>query len=373
MSNELQAEIGNWQYRSLSSYTSGTLDGTKNYYIYARCRKSSTGTSVFSASTNPLSYDDGTYYNLLVGILDKEQFGSRSWCPMYGFTEISPGRIRVNKIISSDGNTYFDLANSEIGGKINFKDGIISNSVLSGEVCVKGKKNISDLTQTVMAGIAGGLLDVCFWAGVDSEHKTKAPFRVSKDGSVYMEKAVIRGTSSIEGFLYNKTILINSENIKEYCDYDGYTYNPIFDKIGGNIIFDSSVDPLGISFAGDKTFPSFNIYTQGSDITEYFKYVGKTYFIQNNTNGVIGITGPLLSKGYPYTTPSSPTRGIPVGHTLVFKCFLSPEYLTDKEGYTGRYVIGWGLVAAFDSLGHEYTLAYPGNWCGIDSIAPRKS
>lgn len=109
--NDLSSEEGNWQYRDLSAYTSGTLDGTRNYYVYARCRKG-TGTSVFNVQETPRDYDDGTYYNLLVGILDKEQFGNRTWSPMYGYTEITPGRMRVNKIISSDGQNYIDLVSN---------------------------------------------------------------------------------------------------------------------------------------------------------------------------------------------------------------------------------------------------------------------
>ena len=41
---------------------------------------------------------------------------------LYGFTEVLPGRITTDRIVSADGNTYFDLANGEIGGRILFRN-----------------------------------------------------------------------------------------------------------------------------------------------------------------------------------------------------------------------------------------------------------
>lgn len=59
-------------------------------------------------------------YHLLAGVLNKEMQDGRSFVPLYGFTEILPGRITTDKIVSANGGTYFDLANNEIGGVIKF-------------------------------------------------------------------------------------------------------------------------------------------------------------------------------------------------------------------------------------------------------------
>ena len=53
-------------------------------------------------------------------IRDRDSNGGRSFVSLYGFTEILPGRITTDKIVSSDGLTYFDLLNGVIGGKIRF-------------------------------------------------------------------------------------------------------------------------------------------------------------------------------------------------------------------------------------------------------------
>ena len=59
------------------------------------------------------------YYHLLMGVLNSEYDVERSYVSLYGFSEILPGRITTDKIVSSDGRTYFDLLLGEIGGRIN--------------------------------------------------------------------------------------------------------------------------------------------------------------------------------------------------------------------------------------------------------------
>lgn len=55
----------------------------------------------------------GRYYHLLVGILNSEYEGSRSFAPMYGFTEVLPGQITTDVIRSANGDSYFDLVNNQ--------------------------------------------------------------------------------------------------------------------------------------------------------------------------------------------------------------------------------------------------------------------
>lgn len=50
--------------------------------------------------------DVAGYYHLLVGILNSEYDGERSYVSLYGFSEILPGRITTDKIVSSDGQSF---------------------------------------------------------------------------------------------------------------------------------------------------------------------------------------------------------------------------------------------------------------------------
>ena len=67
------------------------------------------------------------YYHFLVGVLNSEYEGNRSFVPLYGFTEILPGRITTDRIVSSDGDSYFDMAanSMRLGDKLKYINGIL--------------------------------------------------------------------------------------------------------------------------------------------------------------------------------------------------------------------------------------------------------
>lgn len=110
-----------YMFWSLPAFTTPTMtDGTKKYYLYAKVsRTAQSGTFYISEQAIALESVDG-FYHLLMGILNSEYDGERSYVSLYGFTEVLPGQIRTNKILSSDGRTYFDLLLGEIGGNIKF-------------------------------------------------------------------------------------------------------------------------------------------------------------------------------------------------------------------------------------------------------------
>lgn len=56
---------------------------------------------------------DGDFYYLLVGILNSEYDGGRSFAPLFGFTEVLPGQITTDVIRSASGGSYFDLVNNQ--------------------------------------------------------------------------------------------------------------------------------------------------------------------------------------------------------------------------------------------------------------------
>ncbi len=203
-----------WLYAYAPAFTSGALAADKPYYVYMRVSGES---GTFIVSETPKDLTAGSIRYLLLGILDSEQFGNRSWCPLYGYTEITPGRIRVNKIISSDGKTYFDLQNNEIGGRINFKDGLVS-----GEVGVAGSSG------AVNAGMSGADdEDVRFWAGATSDDKAAAPFRVHDNGNVVMNDAIIGGDSTFGGLLKQNVITMDGMYISGDTNGKQIFYSPI--------------------------------------------------------------------------------------------------------------------------------------------------
>ena len=121
--------------------------------------------------------DVAGYYHLLVGILNSEYDGERSYVSLYGFSEILPGRITTDKIVSSDGKTYFDLLLGEIGGNIKFiaSDGSLKDvadlertdldylkeafkdatTEIDGGVALSGFVGVRDALKNVIAALCG--------------------------------------------------------------------------------------------------------------------------------------------------------------------------------------------------------------------------
>lgn len=109
-----------YKYWDIAAYTSPILEADKAYYLYAKCSVSQT-TGAFVLSETAIGMEEiSGYYHFLVGILNSQYEDDRSFVILYGFTEILPGRITTDKIVSTDGKTYFDLLSGIIGGRIKF-------------------------------------------------------------------------------------------------------------------------------------------------------------------------------------------------------------------------------------------------------------
>lgn len=167
-----------YKFWSLPAFTTPTLtDGTKKYYLYAKVSKTAkTGTFYISEQAIAMEGVAG-YYHLLMGVLNSEYDGERSYVSLYGFTEVLPGQVRTNKIISLDGKTYFDLLLGEIGGNIKFiaSDGNLKDvaelertdldylkeafkdatTEIDGGVALSGFVGVRDALKNVVAALAG--------------------------------------------------------------------------------------------------------------------------------------------------------------------------------------------------------------------------
>lgn len=112
---------GEYKFWSIPAFETPPLtDGDKKYYLYAKVSKTDQ-TGVFYISEQAIAMEGvAGYYHLLMSVLNSEYDGERSYVSLYGFSEILPGRITTDKIVSSDGKTYFDLLLGEIGGNIKF-------------------------------------------------------------------------------------------------------------------------------------------------------------------------------------------------------------------------------------------------------------
>lgn len=101
-----------YKFWDIEKYTSPTLTETVGYYLYVKANKNgTTGSYVLSKNAIKLEGVEG-YYHFLVGILNSEFEEDRSLVELFGFTEILPGRITTDRIVSSDGLNFMDFVNN---------------------------------------------------------------------------------------------------------------------------------------------------------------------------------------------------------------------------------------------------------------------
>ena len=171
-------KVSEYKFWDITAYTSAVLDdGKKKYYLYAKVSKTEQN-GVFILSENAIKLEGVSgFYHLLVGVLNSEYNEERSFVTLYGFTEILPGRITTDKIVSTDGNTYFDLLKGIISGKIKFTsgssglyeldewgavNGLINQAQNTANAAVESAKNantaIGDLNEYVYGAFSDGII-----------------------------------------------------------------------------------------------------------------------------------------------------------------------------------------------------------------------
>lgn len=139
-----------WQ---MQGFTSAVLtDTSKKYYLYAKCPHDTNTAGMFELSENSIRMDAvANYYYLLVGVLNSEIDGTRSFAPMHGFTEILPGRITTERIVSSDGNSFLDLVENafKLGDVLDFNNEESDTLILNN---AKIKNALKVLGEALIAG-----------------------------------------------------------------------------------------------------------------------------------------------------------------------------------------------------------------------------
>lgn len=131
-------------------------DGSKKYYLYAKVSKEEqVGEFYISETAIALEEEEG-FYHLLMGILNSEYDGERSYVTLYGFTEILPGRITTDRVVSSDGLNFLDFVSNafRVGNNINSLD---FNTKGDGKLRLKGTLVQSDSGDEEFIGVFRGL------------------------------------------------------------------------------------------------------------------------------------------------------------------------------------------------------------------------
>lgn len=202
-----QHAVSDFKIWEMEEYTSAPLtQSDKSYFLYAKVSKTAPeGEFILSEQSISMEEIPG-YYHLLTAIINSEYQGERSIAALYGFTEILPGRITTEKIVSSDGKTVVDLVNSIIKGNISFlsgeeykdakteiestnylKSAIQNTTQILGGLLLSEMIAIKNSNGDVVGGMNGKSTegnDIRIWFGKAIAQMQNAPFRVYENGQV---------------------------------------------------------------------------------------------------------------------------------------------------------------------------------------------
>lgn len=124
-------DTSEYRFWDVENYISGRIEESeKKFYLYAKVSETGqTGSFLLSETAIKMGQVSG-FYHLLVGVLNSEYDGERSFVTLYGFTEVLPGRVTTDRVVSGDGQSYFDMiANAlKLGNKLSFNtqgDGLL--------------------------------------------------------------------------------------------------------------------------------------------------------------------------------------------------------------------------------------------------------
>ena len=149
-----------YKYWYAPAFVSGRLDDkAKTYYLYIKASKVvETAQFVLSETKIDIEQEAG-YYHFLYATVNSEYNGERGIAQLNGFTEITGGQIKTDKITSGNGEQYIQLLDKEIiikanlhitdGNKTEIKQ-LVNSDLLSLEN--KLKQYTNDQTSNIQVG-----------------------------------------------------------------------------------------------------------------------------------------------------------------------------------------------------------------------------
>jgi len=293
--NSISSSHGDSEYKvwEMAEYLSPVLDdGTKKYYLYAKVsREDTTAKGNFLLSETAIAMDDVTdYYHLLVGVLNSEDNGERSYVSLYGFTEILPGRITIDRIVSTDGISFLDLLNNalHLGSSDTYLDWnneeaatlIMSNATIKEKLKVLGEALIAGFyfsDEQIRSSMTVG--------------DNPAMYLNGKTGKIYLQSNSSGGDYTMISSLGSKILLdANGGNIEINAkDAPNYSTGTAY------------MSPTGIfaNLAGTNGMPSSSGYThRGAIVGLGFANVDKSTWAVNAEETIIaGVYGRASNNG----------------------------------------------------------------------------
>jgi hypothetical protein len=251
--------VNEYKFWSLPAYSSAALaEGEKKYYLYAKVSKSAT-TGVFLLSETAIAMEGvAGYYHLLMGALNSEYDGERSYASLYGFSEVLPGQLTTNKVVSSDGRNYIDFLNNaaRIGNANTYID---FNSAGDGVLRLKGSLVQSSSGSEFPVGCYRGVYNSSYtyykgdevtWNGTTYLYiNNTATSNVAPSNTTYWTVYAQKGNQGDKGD--KGADGATGKDGKDGASY--WTWVRYADDASGNGISDSPAGKYYVGFAVNKT------------------------------------------------------------------------------------------------------------------------
>ena len=210
-----------YRFWDVAAFTSGQLDdAAKKYYLYVRAPRNG-NRAEFVLKETPVGFEsDAANYHLLVGVLNSEYDGDRSFAPLYGFSEVLPGRITTDRVATSDGRSFFDLAAGEMrlgdslvyqNGRLSLRGTLVQNEggVTSPLACYRGEWNAAttyyngdEVRNTDAEGVVSTYRYIGERPSSGAPLTDKTKWAISASG--------VKGKDGSDGKKYNTNLIDNS-------------------------------------------------------------------------------------------------------------------------------------------------------------------
>lgn len=316
-SSHADSEYKVWE---MNEYLSPYLDnGEKKYYLYAKVSRTNTATKGdFLLSDQAIKMTDvAGYYHLLIGVLNSEYDGERSYVSLYGFSEILPGRITTDRIATSDGKSFIDfLSNAlHLGNDSSYLDwnNIVADTLSTINMLLENatiKTKLSVLGEALIAGFyfSDEIIKSTMKSGNDP-----AMYLNGKTGKIHLKSTTTGGDYSLD---YE-----NSE-----IDIDAGAGEVSARNSNGVAYLSAS----GVFCNNAKTnaMPSSTGYTHyGSIVGLGYGDVDYTWAFDKESTLIAGVYGRASNTG------TAPAYGGYFRDLLAAGLIFNPKYIGDTDTY----------------------------------------
>ena len=314
-------DANSYKYWNIHAFVSGRLDDkAKTYYLYIKASKT-TETGEFILSENKIDIEqEAGFYHFLYASVNSEYEGERGIAKLNGFTEITGGQIKTDKITSGNGEQYIHLFDDHIEIKANLKitDGnkteikqLVNPDLLSLENRLKQYSNqqVQGEQQARTQAIATAQTATEAYARAQAE-LTKTQAIANADGKItaaeqrqiqqlqlkLQEAKTFAEQKVNELNIGGRNLILNSKN-ERYKEYKGTVEDYIIYQITGGTLEKNTTYTLSLEYKSED-IRSVDLFFVANDYSQaHYKNVP-------NTNGLwkrevlIFTTNDGTPKGY---------------------------------------------------------------------------